>query len=266
MRNFFFACFFSVLSAFGLSSCGTHLFDDFFSEKRMVDALQEALYLGSQTAANNLSDSNSVNSSCNKAMTCATGYLGNKLVEIALPDSIKNVLHTISTVSSFLNLGHYGDSIRVAMNRGAEQAAPRSVEVFKNAIFGMSFINAKGILNGDSVAATSYLRNSTYSDLIHAFGPIIKEPLKLLNLNKFWKPISDGHNLLFTNALPSDISEYLAEYATGKALDGLFLMVGKQESKLRADPWGTVSETGLAGSSTGNLLGDVFSKAKDGSL
>jgi hypothetical protein len=43
-------------------------------------------------------------------------------------------------------------------------------------------------------------------------------------------------------------------------------MVGKQEAKLRADPWGTVSAEGLAGSSKGDLLGDVFSKAKNGSL
>jgi hypothetical protein len=258
MRNLFFV----IIAVFSLSSCGTHLLDDFLSENRMVEALKEALYLGSETAASNLGVSNLENSSCTKAKTCTAGYLGNQLVEIALPNDIKNVVNVVSA----FGLGHWGDSIIVAMNRGAEQAAPQSVEVFKKAIFGMSFSNAKGILTGDSVAATSYLHSSTYSDLRHAFGPIIKEPLKLLNLNKFWKPISDGYNSLYSNALPSDISESLADYATGEALNGLFKMVGKQEAKLRADPWGTVSAEGLAGSSKGDLLGDVFSKAKNGSL
>jgi len=50
-------------------------------------------------------------------------------------------------------------------------------------------------------------------------------------------------------------------------LDGLFLMVGKQETKLRADPWGTVSSLGdFMSDAVGDLLGDIFSKAKDGSL
>jgi hypothetical protein len=292
MRKFFLIC------ALGLFSCGLHEWE----ENRMVEALQEALFLGSKTAASNLG------TSCEGTMNCATGYLGNKLVELAVPDTVKDVLDFIGKITnlpssikpvlqlavgsqqynSFISLGKYGDSIKVALNRGAERAAPASVDVFKSAIFEMSFIDAKEVLLGNDTAATSYLRTKTYSDLQSAFSPILEEPLKLLNPNKYWKPIASNYNsfaqtysnFLTTthistsslpslpyNALPEDLSAYLAEYATGKALDGLFLMVGKKETELRADPWGTVKASGEFISDTvGDLLGDIFTKAKDNLL
>jgi hypothetical protein len=239
--------------------------------------------------------------------------LGNKLVEILLPDTVKDVLDKISSFTNSINsvspgiktalqtavgtqynslfeLGRYGDSIKVALNRGAERAAPASVDVFKKAIFGMSFSDAREVLLGNSTAATSYLHTTTYDDLQEAFSPFLEEPLNLLNPNKYWRPIVSNYNSFaktysnFKNqplisgsalpglpyeaeALPEDISAYLANYATGKALDGLFLMVGKQETKLRADPWGTVSSLGdFISDTVGDLLSDVFGKAKEGLL
>jgi hypothetical protein len=294
MRKFFLIC------ALGLFSCGLHEWDMPVSESKMVEALQEALFLGSKTAASNLGDS-----SC-EMQECVTGYLGNKLVEILLPDTVKEILDfidkinslsspiksTLQTVvpqsSSLFGLGKYRDSIKVALNRGAEQAAPASVNVFKDAIFGMSFFDAKEVLLGDSVAATSYLNKRTYSGLQSAFAPILKEPLNQLNVNQYWEYISSKYNsfasaysisknnILISSlnlpalpyeAIPEDLSAYLADYATGKALDGLFLMVGKQETNLRADPWGTVSAAGgFISDTVGDLLGDIFTKAKDNLL
>jgi len=319
MRKIFYVAFFGVLSALALFSCGMHdLFDG--NENRMVEALQEALVLGSRTAASNLGDT-TCTAGLRNAGECAKGYLGNKLVEIAVPDTVKNVLDKINSFTTAYNalpvsakgiletalgagishLGKYGDSIKVALNRGAEQAAPASIEVFKNAIFGMSIIDAKGMLLGDSIAATTYLHTTTYDGLQSSFALIIERPLDLLEPNKFWEPIASSYNsfarpyssikddigsnsplsialsmALGNSALPAlpysslpedDISGYLANYATGKALDGLFLMVGKQESQLREDPWGTVKALGgFISDPVGDLLGDVFGKAKDGLL
>jgi len=316
MRKFLIACSFAIVAALGLFSCGQHFFDQ-DPESKMVQALQEALVLGSKTAASNLGDSSCAASS-QAAMKCTTGYLGNKLVEIAVPDTVEKVLTFINNVNklsppvvellseilgissnALSSLGKYGDSIKVALNKGAEQAAPNSIDVFKNAIFGMSFSDARETLLGDSVAATTYLHTTTYSGLQSAFAPIIREPLNLLNPNRFWTPIAASYKsfadkyssirgdigsypslslvlgdpsklpkLPYSGSeLPGDISTYLSEYAVGKALDGLFLMVGKQETQLRADPWGTVKALGKdIESGIGELLGDVFSKAKEGLL
>jgi hypothetical protein len=313
MRKFRIACSFSTIAAFGLFSCGLHKWENPLTEERMVEALQEALVLGSQTAASNLGDA-SCASSVAAVGDCATGYLGNKLVEIALPDTVKNVLDNIdafvekfddlpSAVTSLLNtqfsisgLRGYGDKIKTALNKGAEQAAPESVALFKNAIFDMSFDDARGILFGSvDTAATDYLKKTTFTGLQGVFGGILKEHLNGLNINSFWHPIASNYNSfadaylskavsdavyiynlnpannkislpkLPYNNLEKDISGHLSTYATGKALDGLFKMVGKQEGELRADPWGTVSALGgFITDTVGDLLGDVFSKAKEG--
>jgi len=303
MRKFLIACSFGAVAAFGLFSCGMHSFFNQDSESRMVEALQEALVLGSKTAASNLGDASCAASS-QEAMKCTTGYLGNKLVEIAVPDTVKEVLSFINRINTpevqsvlsivlgtssnaLSGLGKYGDSIKIALNKGAEKAAPNSINIFKNAIFGMSFTDAREMLLGDSVAATTYLHATTYSGLQSNFAPIIKVFLDPLNPNEFWEPIASKYNsfaraysninssilsnsllpALPYSALPEDISTYLSEYATGKALDGLFLMVGKQETQLRADPLGTVQALGsFITDGVGDLLSDVFGKAKDGSL
>jgi hypothetical protein len=315
MRNTFFAGLLAIAVSF-LFSCGLHelIPTDDLSESKAIEAMKEALILGSKTAAANLGDS-----SCEENLSalgeCTKGYLGNKLVEIALPDTVANVLDKISSFSKALDilpnsaksllqagignqynsisgLEEYATNIKTALNRGAELAAPNSIDVFKEAIFGMSFSDVNEILFGDSIAATSYLEATTYNGLKTAFAPIIKEPLDLLKPNKYWEPLASNYNsfanaysnfsnsinsnTLLKNALgnsalpslpysglPEDLSGFLAEYATGKALDGLFLMVGKQESKLRADPWGTVRAVGeFITDTVGELLGKVFSSAK----
>jgi len=299
MRKFIFIALFSVAVSLGLLSCGLHGFaSDELSDSKIVEALQEALFLGSKTAALNLGDS-----SCTTISGCTTGYLGNGLVEILLPDTVRKVLEfatainnpQVQTILSVVGISsnalssfdNYGNSIKKALNRGAERAAPESKEAFKDAIFGMSFSDARGILFGDdSTAATTYLQNKTFSGLQSAFAPLIKESLDLLHPNDYWKPLVSSYksfartysnltngiggstlpHLPYTpDELPDDLSAYLSEYATGKALDGLFIMVGVQEAKLRRDPWGAISAVGdLVSSTVGDLLGSVFSKAKEG--
>jgi len=331
MRKFIFIALFSVAVSLGLLSCGLHsLVSDELSDSKIVEALQEALFLGSKTAADNLG------TSCTTTSGCLTGYLGNTLVEIALPDTIKNVLDKIdsfteefdalpSPISSaisavmnsfskpvagtgsvqsinFANFHGLSGRIKDTLNRGAERAAPKSVDLFKNAIFEMSFSDARGILFGNNdTAATSYLRKTTFTGLQGIFSGILESCLEELGLNSFWKPyiaspynsfatayssaktsslVSNALNAYNFNlpanskvklpnlpyaALGEDLSGDLSKYATGRALDGLFYMVGVQESKLRADPWGTVSAVGgFITDAVGDLLGSVFSKAKEG--
>jgi len=325
MRKFIFIALFSLALSLGLLSCGLHGFGtDDLSDSKIVEALQEALFLGSKTAASNLGEA------CTTTSNCLTGYLGNELVEIALPDTIKTVLDKIDaftkeideitsiiskspllkssiaagsieaiSLPDFSKFRGLSSRIKDTLNRGAERAAPESVDMFKNAIFEMSFSDARSILFGsDNIAATSYLKQMTFTGLQGIFGGILESCLEELGLNSFWKPYiaspynsfassySSANNSFKTavtayNALHSsspltlpalpyatlgeDLSGDLSKYATGRALDGLFYMVGVQESKLRADPWGTISSVGgFITDAVGDLLGSVFSKAKEG--
>jgi len=305
MRKFIFIAFFSLALSLGLLSCGLHsLFADDLSDSRIVDALQEALFLGSQTAADNLS------SPCANPSNggCTSGYLGNTqkidaqgtTLEIDTPNYVKDVLGGIDSfigkvptpvqplLTSISGFHGYGDKIKKTLNEGAEQAAKEAVPLFRDAIFGMSFSDARNILFGnDNTAATSYLKDKTFPHLKELFGGKLAAMLNKLKLNSFWSPIASNYNafagsyksmranpvynsykfpgLPYETDLPTDLSGYLSDYATGRALDGLFYMVGVQESKLRADPWGAVKAvSGFITDAIGDLLGDVFSKAKEG--
>jgi len=342
MRKYIFIALFSLAFSLGLLSCGIHGLSDELSDSKIVEALQEALFLGSKTAADNLSKP------CTNMGNCTSGYLGNKqkidllgtTLEILLPKEIGDVLNNIDSFTdkydalpptvrsaintamnlngylskpsatagsaqsaslSFSNLRGLGSRIKDTLNIGAERAAPQSVDLFKKAIFEMSFSNARNILFGDdSIAATSYLKDKTKPELQGVFSDILESCLNELHVNEFWGPIARGYNEFATayssamsnsfvsstlasynrdkpesskvklpglpyNNLGANLSHDLSEYATGRALDGLFYMVGVQESKLRADPWGTVRAVGgFITDTIGDLLGNVFSKAKEG--
>jgi len=309
---------FSVGSAFLFAACdlGQILRDSGadgltgLTDSEIVSGLKESLVLGSKTAALDLGQVN--------------GYLGNELVKIALPDTVEKVFAEVDRLENELQLASvrlnnlsngtlgkqkatvvamqqqkialalnltslikpYKDSLVTAVNRGAEKAAPNSVNVFKDAIFGMSFSDARGLLaSKDTIAVTGFLKGLTYEGLNVSFKPILKEPLDLLNPNQYWKPVATGFNSFlneynslraevnalsnitlaassYNSALPTDLSDYLATYGTGKALDGLFYMVGVQESKLRADPWAALSAVGdLVSDTVSDLIGKVFSEA-----
>lgn len=279
------------------------------SENEIISGLQESLVLGSKTAALDLGE--------------VDGYLANELVKIALPDTVEKVFDEVERLesevlkaqsklitgnkalgkqsaaqilalqtqaSALISISSvikpYRDSLIVAVNRGAESAAPKSVDVFKNAIFDMSFDDARGLLSSnDTIAATSFLKGVTFDGLNVAFKPILQEPLALLNPNQYWSPVASNFNSFLTkyntlrssasllgvslsassytsNKVPTDVEDALATYGTGKALDGLFYMVGVQESKLRADPWAALSAVGdLVSDTVGDLIGKVFDQA-----
>lgn len=286
------------------------------SDSDVVSGLQEALVLGSKTAALQLSDTS----------LPVGGYLKNELVKIVVPDTIEQyfdeVDNLVASASKYMSslqsdprmLGKmsasqqlafeqaslqladlssisnamkpYKQKIVTAMNRGAEQAAPNSIGVFKTAITNLTFDDARGLLSStDTTAVTGFLKVKTFDGLNVAFKPILKEPLDLLNPNQYWTPAAKYYNdfvgtyatfkntLNFTvgaSALPSpkyssaptDLSDFLSTYATGKALSGLFYMVGVQEGKLRADPWGALKAVGSMVSSTvSDLIGKVFEEA-----
>jgi hypothetical protein len=295
MKRFFLAglCALSL----SLSSCseGAEWMERLFGEKDIATALQDALVVGSGSAA--------------KELGAQDGYLGNPLVQIALPDTVQTVFTEIAVLQKKFSgiqqvlgavglelpipdVGSYGDSIKVALNRGAEKAAPQSVDVFKTAIQQMTFQTvADTILRGDSTAATVYLKNNTYTGLQTAFAPVLKEPLDLLEPNKYWTPIASKYNAFVQKyneyksstagkvaiqmagvsapeakwqSLPEDLSGYLSDYATGKALDGLFLMVGQKETAIRKDPVGALKDAGEWISDTAiDLVQEVFSSVKE---
>ena len=137
------------------------------------------------------------------------------------------------------------DAFIVSLNRAAEDAADEAKPIFIDAITNITFDDAMNILNGSDTAATGYLRVNTFNGLYDAFKPDIQNSLENVGAQQIWGDVIDLYNSIpFTE----DVNTDLADYTTNKGLDGLFILVGQEEMKIRTDIEHQVSQ----------LLQDVF--------
>jgi hypothetical protein len=135
------------------------------------------------------------------------------------------------------------------MNRGAEAAMPMAKDLLLQAVNTMSVQDAKGILSGTNTAATDYFSSKTRSALAQKFLPAVTQATATVGL-------ADKYNQIAGKAaeigLVKKDDANIEQYVTGKALDGLFLMISEEEKKIRQNPVGYGS----------NILTKVFGVLK----
>ncbi|HPQ42376.1 MAG TPA: DUF4197 family protein, partial [bacterium] len=160
---------------------------------------------------------------------------GNDLIRIPLPENIRNI-------ESIVRMAGYGDDLDafvVSMNRAAERAAPEARTLFIDAIRDISFRDARKILDGRENEATLYFRGKMEARLTEVFQPIIQESLNSVGVTKKYK---DLESIITTLPIKGSGDFNLERYVTGKALDGLFTMVAREEKKIRENPEARVSD------------------------
>lgn len=172
------------------------------------------------------------------------GYFKNPRLKIPMPEEMQNVERTLRQVG----LGDEVDKFILTLNRGAENAAKEAAPIFLNAIKAMTIQDAWGILKGNENAATLYLERTTTATLKEKFMPVIKEALEKVNATKYYSDIVTNYNRIpGVNKLNPDLNEY----ATEKAIEGLFILVAEEEANIRENPSARTSE----------LLRKVFAQA-----
>ncbi|MBN2736588.1 MAG: DUF4197 domain-containing protein [Spirochaetales bacterium] len=190
-------------------------------EGTIIKGLKEALSLGTEKAVDLLSRNN--------------GYLKNAAVYIPLPEELKDIDKALRNIG----LGKEMDRFIEDMNHAAEEGARKAVEIFVKAITEMTLNDARNILQGHHRAATEYFEGKTRGQLYGLFFPVIKKTLDNLGVTKLYKYLLDTYN-----AIPfvKKKSYAIDQYATDKALDGLFYMLGEEEKKIRLDPAARVTD------------------------
>lgn len=185
-------------------------------ERTVVSGLKEALSIGTASAV--------------KLVSRENGYFGNQAIKILVPDK----LQIIGEVMRNAGLGKEVDDFTLSMNRAAEKAAPKAKTIFVNAIKDMTFQDANKILNGGETAATDYFRTKTSPYLAKAFKPEISSSMNEVGVTRQYKALTKRYLSLIPFATMESFD--LDQYVTNKALEGLFLMVGQEEKKIRTDP------------------------------
>ena len=189
-----------------------------------------AAALDSKTAASGLKEALGVGTSRSvDLLGRPDGYLKNLDVRIPMPEKLRMVDKSLRTIGR----GNLVDEFVTSMNRAAESAAPLARNVFLDTIKQMSFTDAVKIVRGKDHEATDYLRSNAGPRLDTLFRPIVHGQLdKVGTTRTFSAMMGRASSLPFAGKITFDLDAYV----TAKALDGLFLMIGREEEKIRKDP------------------------------
>jgi hypothetical protein len=157
------------------------------------------------------------------------GFNLNKLIRIPFPPDAQRVANTLRSIG----LGSQVDRFELSLNRGAEDAAKSAKPIFLAAIKSLTFQDVWGILTGQKDAATNYLRRTTTTQLTTAFKPIIQQSLDKVNATRYYTDLTTRYNRI---PLVQPVNTDLNQYATDKAIGGLFTLIAQEEANIRENP------------------------------
>ena len=162
------------------------------------------------------------------------GFLNDPKVRIPLPGFLNDAAKLLKATGQ----GAKVDELVTAMNRAAEAAVPQAKTLLVNAAKSISVQDAVRIVRGNETSVTTYFSDKTREPLGVKFLPIVTQATQKVSL-------ADKYNAVAGKAaglgLLKSKDANLQSYVTGKALDGLYFMIGEEEKKIRRDPVGTGS-------------------------
>lgn len=162
------------------------------------------------------------------------GFLGNPKVRIELPGFLHDAQRLLQVIGQQRRI----DELVTAMNRAAEAAVPEAESLLVNAVKNMSVEDAHRILTGGETSATQFFAAKTREPLSEKFLPIVTRATQKVSLaDKYNAVASKASSLGFLRKEDANLQEYV----TARALDGVYLMIGEEERKIRQDPIGTGS-------------------------
>lgn len=171
----------------------------------------------------------------------ADGFLGNPQVRIPLPSRLQDASQTLR----WMGQGDALDQLVTAMNRAAEAAIPMGRDLVVQAVQTLTVQDAKAILQGGDTSVTDYFAGRTRDPLTARLLPIVRQATDKVGLAQKYNQVAG--KAVELGLMPASEAR-VEDHVTGRALQGLYSVIGEQEQKIRRDPVGTGSA----------LIGKVF--------
>jgi hypothetical protein len=181
----------------------------------VAEGLREALIQGIERGADQASQTD--------------GFFKNPRISIPFPPDVRRVEERLRQIG----LGSEVDKFVLTLNRAAEDAARDAKPIFVSAIKQMTIDDAWAILRGEDDAATEYLRRTTSAQLYEKFKPVIAGSLNKVNATRYYSDLVNTYNRI---PMVEKVNPDLTDYATTRAIDGLFVLIADEEKKIRQDP------------------------------
>jgi len=199
------------------------------SDVKIGSGLKEALKIGTENAVNFTGKKD--------------GFFLNQAIKILMPEKLRTFEKGLRAVG----YGPEVDEFVLSMNRAAEKAAPFAKQIFWDAIGEMTFDYVRKILSGNDTTATDYFKGKTTDKLTAVFKPIVDKSMNEVGATHQYNELVGYYEKIpFVKKESFDLDHYVVT----KALDGLFHMVGEEETKIRKNPTARTTE----------LLKEVFGK------
>ena len=163
------------------------------------------------------------------------GFLGNALVRIALPGYLNDGAKVLKALGQQKRV----DELLTAMNRAAESAVPQAQDLLVSTVRNLSVQDAVRIVKGGDTSVTDFFAGRTRSPLSERFLPIVTQATEKVSLAEKYNAVAGKATGL---GLVKKEDANIQTYVTRKALDGLYLMIGEEEKKIRRDPVATGSD------------------------
>ena len=162
------------------------------------------------------------------------GFLDNPKVRIPLPGFLNDAAQLLKITGQQKRV----DALVTAMNRAAEAAVPEAKALLVSAVKAMSVGDATRLIRGGENSVTEFFAEKTRTPLAVKFLPIVTQATEKVSLADKYNRVA-GKASGFGLVKKEDAN--VQQYVTRKALDGLYLMIGEEERKIRQDPVGTGS-------------------------
>jgi hypothetical protein len=157
------------------------------------------------------------------------GYLENPLIKIGMPPKLEAVATGLRTIG----MGSKVDEFVHSMNAAAEQAAPEAKAILMTALRQMTIADAKGVVTGGRTAGTDFFKRTTTTEIQSAFRPIVEKAMAKTGVTEQYQALmASAPKLPFARLPTLDVNQYVLD----KSTDGLFTVMGQEETKIRTDP------------------------------
>ena len=130
------------------------------------------------------------------------------------------------------------DELVTAMNRAAEAAVPQARKLLVSTAKSISVDDAIKIVRGGESSVTDYFAGKTRAQLAGQVLPIVTQATEKLDLASRYNAVA-GKAAQFGLLKGDEVN--VQRYVTAKSLDGLFLLIGEEERKIRRDRVGSSS-------------------------
>lgn len=162
------------------------------------------------------------------------GFLGNPKVRIPLPGGLAQAAKLLELTGQ----KRLVDDLVTAMNRAAEAAVPKAKTLLVKTAKSITVQDAWQIVRGSDTSVTDYFAEHTRAPLTGQLLPIVtRETEKVALAQKYNAVAGKAAGLGLVKGDDANIQRYV----TRRTLDGLYLMIGEEERRIRADPIGTGS-------------------------